>query len=297
MSKGDVWTERGFEDFVDGTFGNAGQNLYVSRAGILQRINHFDVNSDGYVDVLFNNTHDDNCRMPAYVYVDPLGEAVRRELPTDGAYAGAVGDLNGDGIDDFVIAMQFNGIHNDLRAYIYYGSERGLSERYKFELPSPSTTDVAIGDFNGDGRPDLAFVSEGKLRVFYQTELGFDPADPKDLDISVTNVASADLDGDGYDDLFVRGEDPPLQILWGGPGGLDPENSSAVGMADAQLVGGKVETVEASSAGVGAAISDAASLGAPKTVRLGGEPHLFVPHDAQAEFIPVRLRASMYQPI
>lgn len=51
-----AWIERGFEDFVDGTFGNSGQNLYVSRAGVLQRIHHFDVNADGYVDLLFVNS-------------------------------------------------------------------------------------------------------------------------------------------------------------------------------------------------------------------------------------------------
>ena len=27
-----VWRERGFDDFVDGRFSSAGQNLYVSRA-------------------------------------------------------------------------------------------------------------------------------------------------------------------------------------------------------------------------------------------------------------------------
>ena len=33
-----TWCERGFDDFRDGTFGNGGQNLYVSRAGVLQRL-------------------------------------------------------------------------------------------------------------------------------------------------------------------------------------------------------------------------------------------------------------------
>ena len=33
-----VWKKSSFEDFMLGTLGNGGQNIYVSRAGILQRI-------------------------------------------------------------------------------------------------------------------------------------------------------------------------------------------------------------------------------------------------------------------
>ena len=42
------WTKKGFEEFRKGTFGNGGQNLYVSKKGVLQRIFNFDLNGDGY---------------------------------------------------------------------------------------------------------------------------------------------------------------------------------------------------------------------------------------------------------
>lgn len=45
-----VWRTRGFEEFRAGTMGNAGENLYVSRAGVLQRIHQYDFNRDGWVD-------------------------------------------------------------------------------------------------------------------------------------------------------------------------------------------------------------------------------------------------------
>lgn len=38
---GGTWRERGFADFADGTFGNAGQKLCVSKAGVLQRFFRF----------------------------------------------------------------------------------------------------------------------------------------------------------------------------------------------------------------------------------------------------------------
>ena len=98
--------------------------------------------------------------------------------------------------------MHHNGKREDLNAYVYYGSPEGLSERRQQLLPAPSCISVTVGDFNGDGRPDLAFVCqdwhelpesyshvEGELdlespgvhvrsksdryvRIFYQTELG-----------------------------------------------------------------------------------------------------------------------------
>lgn len=98
------WMQQGFDDFIKGQFGNGGHNIYVSRAGVLQRIHRFDVTGDGYVDLLFVNSQDLNERPPVYVVSDPLGDLRINELPTLGA--GAVGDLNGDGYDDRVISNQ-----------------------------------------------------------------------------------------------------------------------------------------------------------------------------------------------
>ena len=59
----------GFEAFRRGSFGNAGHNLYVSRAGVLQRIHLFDLNQDGFPDLLFGNAHDAaNADVPSQIY-------------------------------------------------------------------------------------------------------------------------------------------------------------------------------------------------------------------------------------
>ena len=54
-SASQLWRTAGFEAFASGTFGNAGQNLYCSRAGVLQRVHLYDVNRDGHIDLLFCN--------------------------------------------------------------------------------------------------------------------------------------------------------------------------------------------------------------------------------------------------
>jgi len=83
---------------------NAGQNLYVSQAGVLQRIFRFDFNGDGWIDLPICNSHDHWEKPPAYVFVNPLADSPPQLLPSDGARSGAVADLNGDGRDDLILA-------------------------------------------------------------------------------------------------------------------------------------------------------------------------------------------------
>src|SRR5215475_4762057 len=60
--------QSGFETFSRGTFGNGGENLYVSRSGSIQTINQWDINHDGYNDVLISNDHDIDETVDAFVY-------------------------------------------------------------------------------------------------------------------------------------------------------------------------------------------------------------------------------------
>lgn len=273
-----TWREEGYAAFADGTFGNGGQNLYVSRAGVLQRIFRFDYNQDGWVDILFVNSQDMNERPPVSAVHHPLGQPEVRELPTQGAYAGAVGDLNGDGYDDLVVAHQNNGTHSDLTAYVYYGGPEGLTERYRIELPAPDCRGVAIGDFNGDGRPDLAFACAGALRLFYQSEAGFLAGSFAVLPVTATHVAAADLDGDGCAELYVRMRGERPRVFWGGPEGLRVEDASPIGGEDPGA-----EALPGSSEGW-------ISFGEgwrPGIVQLDGQPHLFRREGDLACFFPV----------
>ena len=104
-----------------------------------------------------------------------LGAATRIDLPAEGAWTGAVADLSGDGYDDLILGMRNNGIRPDLNATVYYGAPDGMSERRQQQLPVPQCESVAAGDFDGDGCPDLAFACRGALRIFFQSELGFEP--------------------------------------------------------------------------------------------------------------------------
>ena len=122
-----TWKTEGFSDFVRGSFGNGGQNSYVSRAGILQRIHQFDFTGNGFVDLVFCNSQSHYEKPDAQVLSDPLGEPRYRGLRSHGCRAAAVADLNGDGYDDLILGSFKDGLATDLNAMVYYGSPGGLT--------------------------------------------------------------------------------------------------------------------------------------------------------------------------
>ena len=283
MPNSGAWTTRGFEDFSQGTLGNAGQNLYVSRSGALQRIHQYDLNRDGYFDLVFCNSQNKGESPPAYVYLDPLGRPTRLELPSSGAMSGAVADFNGDGYDDLLFGMWHNGERTDLNAILYFGSATGWSERREQLLPAPHCMSAAAADFNGDGRPDLALLCRGKVRLFYQGPLGFEMKAFVDLDIAGDQLAAADLDGDGYVDLVVRTKDEQVRIFWGGPDGINPARISTVPQP-AELAE-NTATPLPDELFFQEHIGDATPL--PGIVQLHHTPHLFIPRLRSALLLPV----------
>lgn len=222
------WEKRGFEDFSRGKIGNGGQNLYVSAKGVLQRIYNYDVNDDGYPDILFANSQSMNERPPLYVYNAPLSTGEYYELPSGGSYDAVLSDITGDGYDDLIVACQNNGTHTDITAFIYFGSENGLSEKYRMELPAPNATAVTAGDFNGNGKLDIAFICHDYLRVFENTDKGIVSTKFTDIKVEASSIAAIDTDGDGYCDLYIKLNNDSLCVLWGSKDGLSADNMTYI---------------------------------------------------------------------
>lgn len=222
------WVDGTFEDFSKGSVGAGGQNVYISRKGEIRTIRRFDLNSDGYIDLLFNSTHNDDAYIPATVTSFPEnGYAGTREIPVQGSLASCVSDLNKDGYPDIVFCPNPSGIQNPRRfVTITYGGEDGWpSYRTNGLLPVSDAKSVAVADLNQDGWPDIVTLNSAAwspgqpagniIRIYWGRTQGFSLEHFDDLGIAgAEDMISGDFDADGFRDIVVTTGRPLLKIIW-----------------------------------------------------------------------------------
>jgi hypothetical protein len=137
-------------------------------------------------------------------------EPARNTSPTYGPSALGIGDFNGDGKLDVVVAGQFGGIS---QVEVLLGNGDGTFTLGQVFPVGSSPTSIAVADFNGDEKLDLAVsCSEGGgVDVLLGNGDGtFQPAVTYLVELPHWVVA-ADLNGDGKLDLAaaMSGVSPP----------------------------------------------------------------------------------------
>lgn len=175
-----------------------------------------DFNQDGHIDVMatMDGVTSSNVRLA-------IGDGAGRFTLAPGfsfldAGAAAAADFNGDGVLDVVIAQNTasksnsgygDGICGSLVGIAIFLGPGMTSARCLATVPSPVA--IQAGDFDRDGRPDIAVISSSTAGLLIYRQLDF--VNPMVTIVSVpgggllaTSMAPpADLNGDGLLDLVV----------------------------------------------------------------------------------------------
>jgi len=258
------WNQAGFADFSRGRFGDGGVNTYVSASGKVQLVNRFDLNNDGFIDLVFANSHPQGERLDAAIYWGNGKDfdASRMTLvPNEGAQWTVAADLNGDGKTDAIVPSYANGTWSKMPSAVYYGDPREVEQRdpsstqwgnypfaMKVSLPTEAAQQAVAGDLNKDGQPDIVFALSAGFweyrggtalaspsRIFWGSKNGYSRDQYTDIEAAgASDVAIADLNNDGWPDLVLANRekegrgDTDSFVYFGGSDGFTPKRRASL---------------------------------------------------------------------
>ncbi|MCX6220246.1 MAG: VCBS repeat-containing protein [Bacteroidia bacterium] len=226
---GQTWVDDSYEDFAKGELDAAGQNIYISRKGEIRTIRRFDLNNDGFIDLLFNSTHNFDVSVPASITtMSPNRQMETRPMQVEGSLAAEIADLNRDGYPDVVFCPNLTGVQTPHRyvTIIYGGADGWPPNRSNGLLPVNDAKAVVVADLNGDSWPDIITLNsdawlpgqpEGNIaRIYWGSKHGFILTKYKDIGIKgAFKMVTGDFDSDGVPDVAFLSENNTVHILWG----------------------------------------------------------------------------------
>jgi hypothetical protein len=243
-----------------------------------------DFNGDGKPDIAVANLHSSNISILLNNGAGGFGTATNF-MAVNQPISVAVGDFNGDGKPDLAVANDdpFDSRNVSVLLNNGNGSFAAAVNFAGGTLPRS----VAVGDFNGDGKPDIAVANDTTTTVSVLLNTGaggFATAVAINVGSRPISLAATDLNGDGRDDLVVAnyGSSTISVLLGKSTGGFAAAtNFDADDQAFAVAVGdfngdGKKDLAVANSEDnvVSVLLGDGAGgFPAPTTVGTGHSPH------------------------
>lgn len=169
-------------------------------------------------DILIFERQDDGSFVD--IYLDLFGDGFA-PLVRDGVSI-STADLNGDGFDDLVVANDASGPDDQDAVALSDGRGGLVNATFDFRQDGGPTHDLAVGDFDGDGRMDVFFAkfTAGSSHFISVDNDGTIESDSIEIDPEVNQfsaVIGADIDDDGVD-----------EIVAGINNGIDPQGGSVI---------------------------------------------------------------------
>ena len=204
-----------------------------------------DVDGDGKLDIVASNFGDNNVSVyrnscsPGDISSNAF--AMRVDFPTGAQPQGvAVGDIDGDGRTDLLVANTGTGTISILRNTSVVGSLTAGSFAPKIDITTGSGCDsVTVGDLDGDSLPDVVTADAGSdtvslLRNFSSPgTIAFDAKADLATPGYPIHVKLVDLDGDGKLDLAVACNLPQRYSIY--------RNTSTVGSLTADSLAPRID--------------------------------------------------------
>jgi hypothetical protein len=147
----------------------------------------------------------------------------------------AVGDFSGNGAADLAVLMR---AEQQIRLLRLFNETRSNGARFTMQseaLAVVAATGLCAGDFDRDGRDDLAILDAfGRITIQYSSRasqelVGLAPR------MLATGIHAADFNGDGKPDLLILGADGHGRLLFNGGGSFREPSGVRVGSSGANL--------------------------------------------------------------
>lgn len=249
-----VWARRGGIESAQASATWSFQGASITAATETAQRGSIDVNGDGFADIVVGNTQTHELTV-YFGSSGTIGSPVSLQDPVLFAGGFAVldaGDVNGDGKTDVVVST------SSISWRVYYGSNGGFRSDFASILGTTPASDQRsllrpVGDLNGDGFSDLAYLLyrqgtwQGSCGLFFGSPSGISNTPSSSLGSTrVLSVgAVGDLDADGYEDLGAIGgavpseTSPTLFGFAGVPGGVSERllRGSTIPLAASALLG------------------------------------------------------------